>query len=219
MAKSFFVVIEGGECTGKSTQMKLLVQAMKVAGINAIETHEPGGTEAGEAIRSVLIGNDSPDMSPRTELFLFLAARSAWMEDVVLPAIQAGISVVGDRSYPSTFVYQSYAGGMPLEMVEQTNVFAMGDTIPDLVIILDISRKTMVERMLARNEGIDRIEAKGEVFHAKVLAGYRQFVEDNAKDNVVLVEGEGSVEEVHQAIVAKVNELLKLESEVVPVSR
>lgn len=214
-----FIIIEGGECTGKSTQMDLLVRALEVAGIDTIKTHEPGGTSAGEKIRGVLIGEDSQNMSPRTELFLFLAARSAWMEDVVQPAINGGVTVVGDRSYPSTFVYQGYAGGMSLESIEQVNDMVMSNTKPDLLIIVDISQETMVERMRGRGEGEDRIEAKGDDFHAKVLDGYRQFAEDDTSGNVVLVDGEGDIDHVHRLIVETVNDKLGLHLEVVPVSR
>ena len=219
MAESVFVVIEGGDCTGKSIQMGFLVSAMKAAGIEAIDTHEPGGTDAGEMIRSVLIGKGSPEMSAQTELFLFLAARSAWIGDVVKPTMGRGVSVVADRSFPSTEAYQGHAGGISIEEIRQMNAIAMGGVVPDLVIIIDIAYETMVERMKARGEGRDRIEDKGPEFHKSVLDGYRQFAEDNTQDNVVLVDGEGSIEDVHRAIVAKVNEHLGLGIEVVPVNR
>lgn len=219
MSKPMFVIIEGGECTGKSTQMELLVQALNRAGQDAIATHEPGGTLAGEKIRGLLIGKGSPEMSSRTELFLFLAARSAWMEDVVEPAIKSGKSVVADRSYPSTFVYQGYAGGMPLDTIKQMNDAVMGREKPDLVVIVNISQKTMIKRMTERGEGKDRIEAKGKGFHSKVLKGYRQFAKDNAKGNVVIVNGEGDIDHVHRLIVEVVNNKLGLKLEVISMSR
>lgn len=217
--KPVFVIIEGGECAGKSTQMGLLVQAMKAADIEAIETHEPGGTQAGDAIREVLLNKNDLNISARTELFLFLAARSAWVEDLVQPAIVEGVSVVGDRSYPSTFVYQGYAGGMSLEIIKHINDIVMANRKPDLIVIVDISQKTMVQRLGGRGEGKDRIENKGNEFHAKVLEGYRRFAKDNIDGNVVLVNGEEDIAQVHRLIVEAVNDKLGLQLGIASVSR
>ncbi len=207
MTKPMFVIIEGGECTGKSTQMELLVRAMSNAGIKAIKTHEPGGTPAGEAIRGVLLDKNELNLSAKTELLLFLASRSAWIKDVVEPAINGGKSVIADRSYPSTFAYQGYAGGMSLSTIKQMNDVVMEGRKPDLVIIVDISQDTMNQRMKSRNEGTDRIESKGSKFHAKVLEGYRKFARDNTDGNVVLIDGEGSIGKVHLSIVTQLNQL------------
>lgn len=207
MNKPPFIIIEGGDGTGKTLQAQMLSRSFENAGFTVCLTHEPGSSEVAEQIRKVLLGPDSPAMSSRTELFLFEAARSAWVEDVVSPALRAGNVVITDRSFPSTVAYQGYAGGIDLELINQLNRVAMEGTEPDLVIIIDLDYDTAEARISQRGEAKDRIERKPRSFHDAVYRGYREYGNGGEK-NVVVIEGRGTVKKVHASIVAAANDRL-----------
>jgi dTMP kinase len=191
-----FVVLEGVEGSGKSTQAKLLARWLSEAGVAHQVTREPGGTPVGEEIRRVLLHGG--DMPARTELLLYLAARAALVEQVVRPALEAGEVVIADRYELSTFAYQAHGRGLPLDAVRAANAIAIGGLRPDLTIVLELPPEVGAARRAATGAAADRIERAGAAFHQAVSQAYRLLLEREA--GVVGVAGEAEPNVVHSAI-------------------
>jgi len=208
MQRGKFIVIEGGDGSGKTTQVELLKKILKRAGLKVIYTREPGGTKLGEIIREILLHNKKVKLSPLTEAFLFNASRATWIEKIVKPNILAGKIVLTDRSYPSTYSYQGVAGGMPIDQIDQLNKIAVSDCTPDLIIIIDLDYKTAKERRLKGGIVADKIESRPKSYQEKVYAGFRQFAKKHA--NATLINGRDSVENIHREIIKKINNRLHL---------
>lgn len=166
-----FIVLEGVEGSGKSTQAKLLAAWLTAAAIPHLLTREPGGTRVGEEIRNALLhGGEVP---PRTELLLMVAARAALVDQVVRPALARGEIVISDRYELSSFAYQGFGRGVPLEEVRRVNAFATGGLRPDLTLLLDVEPEEGVARRARAGAGADRIERAGDAFHREVARAYR----------------------------------------------
>ena len=200
-----FIVLEGGEGAGKSTQAALLAAWLTQAGIRHRLAREPGGTPVGEAIRSVVLGRTDLEMPAESELFLILAARAAFVRDVVRPALDDGELVLADRFALSTLAYQGYARGLDLAEVRHAVALATGGLEPDLYIVLDVPVAEGAARQKQGGKHPDRIEREGETFLRRVRDGYLDLAEQEA--NVRVVSGEGAPEEVH----ARIRNLLQAE--------
>ena len=194
-----FVVLEGVEGAGKTTQAARLAAWLEGQEISLVSAREPGGTEVGEAIRNVLLHRESLVIPPESELFLMLAARAAFVRGVVLPALEAGRWVVSDRYEFSTFAYQGYGRGLELEEVRRSNRLATGGLQPDLLLLLDVPAETGARRQRARPEGSDRIESEGVAFLERVRQGYRLLAEE--EPYAVLIGAGGASDEVQQSII------------------
>jgi dTMP kinase len=192
-----FVVLEGVEGAGKTTQARLLALWLEEEGIPFTLAREPGGTEVGEAIRGIVLDRDGLSMPPETELFLILAARAAFVRQVVRPALSRGEVVVADRFDFSTFAYQGYGRGLDLGQVRAANAVATGGLKPDLYVVLDLP----VPDGMARKDsgsGPDRIEQEGEPFLERVADGYRALSAEEGCARTV--QAQGSLEEVQGRI-------------------
>lgn len=163
-----FIVFEGVEGSGKSTQARALRQRLASAGISVLSTHEPGGTPIGEQVRQWLKGQHP--ITPLAELFLFSAARALLVEQVVRPALQAGQTVLCDRYIYSTLAYQGYGRGLDMEAIRQVNRLATRDLLPDLVVLLDLPPDAGLARKSRRP--LDRFEQEQQSFHQRVRQGY-----------------------------------------------
>lgn len=163
-----FIVFEGGDGSGKSTQARRLYRRLCRQSYPALLTHEPGGTVFGERVRRILKKGIS--VEPRTWLFLFSAARTQLLEEVVRPALARGEAVVCDRYVPSTIAYQSYGHGLNLEMVSMVTEVATQGLRPDVVVLLDTPPDVGLKRRAER--GRDRFEAEALEFHKRVRGGY-----------------------------------------------
>jgi dTMP kinase len=195
---SVFVVLEGVEGAGKSTQARLLGEWLTRLGTRHIVTREPGGTRIGEDIRRTLLhGGD--DVPARTELLLMLAARAAFVEQVVRPALALGAVVIADRYELSSFAYQGYGRGLPLDEVRSANAFATSGLRADVTIVLDVPADAGVARLAERGAGADRIERAGAGFHERVAQAYRLLSE--SEPGVATVHGLAEPGAVHAAIV------------------
>ena len=196
MKRGLFIVLEGAEGSGKSTQAQLLAQWLASAGILHRLTREPGGTPLGEAIRSLVLHGEH--MSVESELLLVLAARSAHVREVVRPALAAGQIVVCDRYELSTFAYQALGRGLDLEQVKALNNFATGGLHADLTIIVDVPLDVGAARRASSRAADDRIESAGREFLARVTEAYRLLSRE--KSDVVLVDGTAAPQSVQTEI-------------------
>lgn len=188
-----FVVIEGGDAGGKSTQLACLVHRLQAQGVEVVATFEPGATLAGAAIRNLLLHGDEP-VTPAAEALLMAADRAQHVAEVVRPALDAGRWVVSDRFVPSSLVYQGVVRGLGVDVVDDMNRLAVAAAPPDLVVVLDVAEEAVAAR---RAEPTDRLEAEGESFHTSVRAAYRDLARERGW---VVVDGGGSVDEVAAAV-------------------
>lgn len=170
MRKGILLTFEGPEGCGKSTQAKLLYNYLKGLKYDCVYTREPGGTKAGERIRRILLDSKGAEISDLAELFLFEAARSEIVKEVIAPALAKNKIVICDRFSDATMAYQGYGGRLPLEIIETLDRVATAGLKPDLTILLDIDTITGLER--ARSKGLDRMEAKAIAYHRRVREGY-----------------------------------------------
>lgn len=171
MDRGLFVVVEGVEGAGKSTQAALLSRWMQEIGIPHVLAREPGGTAVGEAIRGIVLNKGELVMPPETELFLILGARAAFVREVVEPCLRRGQLVLADRFDFSTFAYQGYGRGLDLAEVRRANALATGGLRPDLVLVLDLPETLGLLRKKGEGEA-DRIEREGAPFLRRVREGY-----------------------------------------------
>ncbi len=190
-----FIALEGGEGSGKSTQARLLAEAL-----GAVLTHEPGGTEIGATIRRLVLDPATEGLDARAEALLMLADRAQHVATVIRPALERGRVVVTDRFSGSTLAYQGYGRGLDLEALAATSRWASGGLEPDVVVLLDVA--------VGRTGGVpDRMESEEDGFHVRVAEGYRALA---AADPVrwAVVDGSGSVEEVAALVWKAVHERL-----------
>ena len=196
--EGLFLVLEGVEGVGKTTQARLLLEWMEGLGLPARLGREPGGTVAGEAIREILLVRDGLEIQAETELLLMLAARAAFVREVVRPLLEAGGIMLADRFETSTFAYQGFGRGLPLVEIQRLNRFATGGLRPDLVLVLDLPWEEGRARQQREGKAADRIESAGDAFLERVRVGYRRLAEDGS--DVVLVDGSASPERVQEEI-------------------
>lgn len=191
-----FLVLEGVEGSGKSTQARLLSEWLASAGVAHVLTREPGGTQVGEEIRRALLhGGDVP---PRTELLLMVAARAAFVDQVVRPALERGEVVIADRYELSSLAYQGYGRGVPLDDVRRVSAFATDGLQPDLTILLDLDPQEGAVRRQQAGAAADRIESAGDDFHRNVGRAYRLL--SRSEPGIALLPAAGSPEAVQMRI-------------------
>ena len=200
-----FLVVEGGEGAGKTTQARLLAAFLRERGLQVVETREPGGTQVGEGIRKLLLERRA-DVSPACELLLILAARAAFVRDVVEPALAAGEWVVSDRYEMSTFAYQGCGRGVPKQRIEPMNRFATDGLTPDLCLVLDLSPKEGMARHARAGKAPDRFESSGRDFLRRVANGYAEL--SQTMKGAVRIPAAGGVEEVERRIRREVEKRL-----------
>lgn len=194
-----FIVFEGVEGAGKTTQVRLLGEWLAARNIPHLVTREPGGTRLGEEIRRLLLLE--PEVVPnRAELLLILSARAALVETEVQPALRAGKVVVGDRFELSTLAYQGYGRELDLDAVRALNRFATGGIKPDLTIVLEVVVDEGVARYAATRRAADRIEQAGAAFHERVGKAYRLL--SDTEPGVTRVDGSAAPGVVHEAVLA-----------------
>jgi dTMP kinase len=214
-----FIVFEGGEGTGKSTQISLLVERLSSKGKNCVFTREPGGTPLAEQIRSLFKAvNEHGDAPlPVTELLMVSAARAQHVQTFVKPALQSGKWVVCDRFVDSSYVYQGMRAGVPKGHIDTVTEIALGGVFPNLVLVLHVSREEARLRMQKRgNVAADRLDAESEAIHAVIDNGFLRLVDERVPwfggrvPLRVLVDAEGSVADVHKRICAAVSQHLEV---------
>jgi dTMP kinase len=197
-----FIAFEGGEATGKSTQARLLAD-----GLGAVLTREPGGTRLGEMLRAMVLDPDQPPMSDRTEALLFAADRAQHVHELIAPALEAGRHVVTDRFAASSFAYQSFGRGLPLDQVRALSSFAVDGVWPDLTVWLVVPPEVAEARL----GDLDRMEGVGADFHRRVAEGFEALAGADP-DGWVKVDADAPVDEVARQVREVVAQRLGLEA-------
>jgi len=212
MAGGLFITFEGTEGSGKTTQISLLAGRLRALGRSVLTTREPGGTPIGEEIRHTLkhsIANQA--MTAEAELLLMNASRAQLVHEVIRPALAAGQIVLADRYYDSTIAYQGYGRGLDLERVQVITDLAVGDTWPDLTLLLVVPHEVSRERLRARQSTLpfmrDRIEEADRDFFERVAKGYQAIAAAEPR-RVRLVDANTGVEQTQASIWKVVEPLL-----------
>lgn len=164
-----FIVFDGPDGSGKSTQMRRFMKWARGNGVTVKEVREPGGTPIGEQIRQVLLDPQNECMTIQCEMLLYMASRAQLVEQEIVPALARGELVVADRFVSATLAYQGSAGGLPTEWIQKVAEVAVSGHWPDLTLVLDVDDATATGRL---NPLLDRMELKGKEFHSKVRLGF-----------------------------------------------
>lgn len=202
-----FIAFEGGEGTGKSTQARLLVSALETRGIEAVLTREPGGTAGAETIRSLLLHPPADGWGAEAEAMLFAAARSDHVARLIKPALVRGAWVVCDRFVDSSRAYQGAAGALGDEAVGALHTIGSGGLLPDIALVLTAGPDLAAERIAARDgDRADAIGGRDAAYHLRVNAAFRDFAAKEPQ-RFALIDGEGTIEEVHARVMAALAQL------------
>jgi dTMP kinase len=204
--RGIFITFEGPEGCGKSTQSALVRRYLEDAGYDHVHTREPGGTRLGERVRDVLLHSKGISISDLTELFLFEAARSQIVREVIAPALNKNKIVICDRFSDATLSYQGYGGRIPLAAIRALDRIATGGVTPDLTILLDVDTMTGLRR--ARRKGLDRMERKDIAYHKRVRAGYLKLAK-GSPGRIRVIRVTGSIEETQSAVRREVERVIR----------
>lgn len=195
-----FITLEGGEGAGKSTQLRLLADALCQRGLPVLRTREPGGAPGAERLRALLLSGEIA-WSAQAETLLHFAARAEHVARTIRPALDAGMWVVCDRFYDSTMAYQGYGQGADRAFI-QAQIGLLG-LVPDLTLVLDVTPATAAARLRRRGGDVDRYEREDAGFHARVNAGFLAIARaEPARCRVIPADGD--IGQVHDAILAAV---------------
>lgn len=195
-----FIVFEGVDFTGKSTQVKLLADRLRQTGYPVTTTREPGGTMLGEQVREIILSNKNTELLPLSELLLFVTCRAQLCTEVIGPALQERRVVVSSRYRLSSLAYQGYGRGIDVDLIRQLNDAATGGLQPDQTFFIDLPE----EMALARKQGEgDRIEVENLTFYRRVREGYLELVQQDPR--IVRIDGTLSVQEIADKVASHLN--------------
>ena len=203
-----FIVFEGGEGCGKSTQTRALYRRLSRDGFRAVLTREPGGTRLGERVRRYLKQTGETRISPLAELFLIATARAQLVSEIIRPELEKGKMVICDRFTPSTLAYQGYGRGLNTDALREVNDIATDGMSPDLIVLLDIPIEDGLGRKKSKER--DRFESESLAFHARVRRGYLDMAKADP-ERWLVVDGRLPKKEIEEMIWGKVSILLKRE--------
>jgi dTMP kinase len=206
-----FITFEGGEGSGKTTQLKALLAVLRGSGLEAVETRDPGGTAVGKQIRELLLDREQVRMEATAELFLYEASRAQLVAEVIRPALAQGRVVLCDRFCDSTVAYQGYGRGLDLTLIAQLNAVATAGLAPDLTFLLDLEPGQGLERVTQREQQLrqrqDRMERELLAFHQRVRDGYRTIAAAEPR-RVVVMDGARGMTEIEGDIRRRVEAAL-----------
>ena len=208
-----FITLEGGEGSGKSTQIRLLADWMTELGIDHLCTREPGGAPGAEEIRTMVLTGDVDRWTPMTEVLLYTAARSDHVERVIAPSLKAGRWVLCDRFADSSIAYQGAGRGIGVEKVKALQNLVLGDLKPDLTLVLDLSIDVGLSRAMSREDSKvvkeDRIERMGAELHKQTREVFLEIAQEE-DTRCVVVDADRSVEELQQELRRIITERFEL---------
>lgn len=193
-----FVVLEGGDGSGKSTQARILAGRLREEGHDVVLTREPGGTEIGERLRELVLAHGQGAVDPHTEALIYAASRAAHAHQLIGPALERGGVVVCDRYIDSSAAYQGAGRGLGEDAVRELSRWATADLLPDLTVVLAVPLADARERAGARGDA-DRLEAEPDSFHARVNDSFARLAESPGGGRVA-VDGTGSVDDVARRV-------------------
>ena len=205
-----FITIEGPDGGGKTTQMNMLVPALEEQGLDIVRTREPGGTDIGDQIRSVIMDMKNKSMDPRAEILLFCASRAQLVSELIRPSLASGKIVLCDRYADSTMAYQGYGHGLDRTVLKNLLEFATGGLKPDLTILLDISAEAGLRRRITNHDEWNRMDDYALQFHERVRKGYLEMATAEPV-RFAVINADRSKEEIHDEIVAVIMRKLKNE--------
>ena len=198
-----FITLEGGEGTGKSTQARRRCTRLRDAGLDVVQTREPGGSPGAEQIRKLVVEGEGGRWNPITETLLVYAARADHVARTIGPALAQGQWVVCDRFFDSSRAYQGAAGGAPASLLKALEADVVGDVVPDLTLILDLPPGAGLARAMRRGEGEGRFEAKGAEFHERLRTAFLDIASAEPQ-RCQVIDAEGDIESVAAHIWAAV---------------
>lgn len=201
-----FITFEGGDGSGKSTQLGLLADWLGQQGKNYITTREPGGTDVGNELRDIILHRKG-FLAPRAEALLYAADRAHHIHTVVRPALAEGTVVVQDRYFDSSVAYQGAGRVLAEDEVRDLSLWATEDLVPDLTVVLDVPADVLRQRRDSTRTVYDRLEAEADDFHERVRDAYRRFA-DREPERFLVIDGQRPVDEIQQEIRARVSALL-----------
>lgn len=204
--KGLFIVMEGPDGSGKTTQINLLKEYLEEAGYECLITREPGGTVIGEEVRQLILNPEHKEMSPVTEMLLYAASRAQLVHEVIGPALEEGKIVISDRFVDSSIVYQGIARKLGISTVSSVNAPGIGIYRPDGIFFIDLSEAEGLRRK-KEQKNLDRMEQEGIDFHHMVSEGYRKVLSD--RPEVMKIDGGRSIDTIQKKIRNHVDELLK----------
>ena len=204
--KGLFIVMEGPDGSGKTTQINLLKEYLEEAGYECLITREPGGTVIGEEIRQLILNPEHKEMSPVTEMLLYAASRAQLVHEVIGPALEEGKIVISDRFVDSSIVYQGIARKLGISTVSAVNAPGIGIFRPDGIFFIDLSEAEGLRRK-KEQKNLDRMEQEGIDFHHMVSEGYRKVL--SGRPEVMKIDGGRSIDTIQKKIRNHVDELLK----------
>jgi len=205
MNKGRFITIDGVEGAGKSTQIDLICSYLQRKGIKVVRTREPGGTDVGEKIRSVLLDVDNQEMHSDTELLLMFSSRNELIQNKIIPALNNGSWVVSDRFTDASFAYQGGGRMLNLDRIAKLEEWVLGDFQPDLTLLLDISVEIGMTRIEAR-AAKDRIELEERAFFERVRSVFINRSEAFPK-RIKLIDASGTINDIHEKIILLVDSI------------
>lgn len=205
--KGRFIVLEGGEGAGKSSNLDVLQRLLEDRGLRVLRTREPGGTPLGEAVRGLLLDPAFAGMEVKAELLLMFAARAQHVTQVIRPALEAGVWVISDRFTSSTYAYQGGGRGLPWQAIAWLETFVQEELRPDLTLLLDTPVEVGLARMRGRGEPEDRIEREGRPFFERVRAAFLAQAEA-APDRFAVIDASQPLDEVQAALQRALQPLL-----------
>jgi dTMP kinase len=209
MSRGRFITFEGGEGTGKSTQVRLLASYLSQSGIGVLQTHEPGASPSVENIRSLLVAGATDRWSPMAETLAYCAARVEHWRQVIEPALAQGAHVVCERFADSTMAYQAYAGGLPPRVITELHRLALPGVEPDLTFVLDIPVDEALRRAASRRDAETGFERKGREFHERLRQGFLDIAQ-RAPRRCLIVDATQPIERVHAAVLSALKARLGL---------
>lgn len=201
-----FIVFEGGEGVGKSTQAARLAESLRQRDVRVTVTREPGATRIGQQVRRIVLDSDGTDLTPRAEALLFAADRAHHVDTVIRPALEAGEVVLSDRYVDSSLAYQGAGRALPVDEVRRLSRWATGGLEPDLTVLLDTDPEVGLSRARGRSVA-DRLEGESLDFHRRVRTAFRMLAEANP-DRYVVVDATGDPEQVARAVLNAVEGVL-----------
>ncbi len=203
MEKAIFITFEGGEGSGKSTQIKEAADYLKKLGKKVEVYREPGATQVGEAIRNVILNPKLSRMTAETELLLFLAARAQLMREKIVPALKKGKIVLLDRFEDSTLAYQGYGRGVDIKKIASFFSFVRGNIVPDLTFFLDVPVALGMDRAAKRGKA-DRMEKAKRDFHERVRKGFLTLASKNP-NRIKVIDSSATISVVREKILEQLD--------------